>query len=163
MQLHIANTSTHFQTAANILNAATQWMIENDVPNWQLNQFDPIQMQQQTNATIYLALHDGVSVGTVQLQDVDALFWPEIASDDTIFVHKLAVLPEMTGQRIGYQLLDAVCAIGRARGLKWLRLDCRVDRPKLRQYYERYGFQFVDEVKVRPHNMSARYQISINA
>lgn len=163
IELISAETPTHFQIAATILNAAAQWMRDNNTPNWHVDQFDPVRMQQKTDATIYLALLAGTPVGTVQLQDIDSFFWPEILLGDTIYVHKLAMLPEFAGQRIGYHILDAVCAIGRQRELKWVRLDCREDRPKLRQYYENYGFQLVDIVNLKPTNLTARYQLKLDA
>ncbi len=164
IELISAETPAHFQTAANILRTASQWMIEHNVSNWNPDQFDPAKMQQQTLAKVYLALQAGAVVGTTQTQRTDPLVWPEILTNDTIFVHKLAVLPKMAGQRIAYKILDEVCAIGRQSGLKWLRLDCRADRPKLREYYKGYGLQFVDIFEIVERNLVyARFELKLAA
>jgi GNAT superfamily N-acetyltransferase len=90
----------------------------------------------------HLALLDDVVVGVFCLQLEDRVFWPEIAPGTSAFLHKVAVLPGQQGMGLAQQLLQHACTLARERGLRFLRLDCRSGRPKLRGVYERFGFRF---------------------
>jgi GNAT superfamily N-acetyltransferase len=50
----------------------------------------------------------------------------------------------------------------RAMGKEWLRLDCDASRPKLRQLYEGFGFQFHSFRQVGAYYV-ARYEYGVNS
>ena len=158
----VAVESLHdFEVAAAILRESAEWMIKNNIPNWRLDEFDPVEMQRDQSDHYYLAMRSGAAIGTLKVQHQDEMFWPEAVDNDSIFVHKLAVRRGSKGQNIGYEMLDRVREIGREQALTWLRLDCRGDRPKLRRYYEQYGLQLVDECWVKDQFFTARYQMRL--
>ena len=70
------------------------------------------------------------------LLESDSFFWPEIEDDSSLFLHKLAVLPELQGKGIGNKMLEWASGYTKRQGKSWLRLDCHGGRPKLRQIYE---------------------------
>jgi protein-tyrosine phosphatase len=88
---------------------------------------------------VFLAVMDGVALGTLSLIWSDPVFWGQ---DDgqAGYVHRLAVDAEHRGTGLGRRLLDwAQVQVGRAeRSL--LRLDCIAQNTRLRTWYETIGF-----------------------
>lgn len=63
----------------------------------------------------------------------------------TLLMDGIAVAPELRGQGIGTQLLQAVCEHARANGCADVRLDVLDSNPRARNLYEREGFVVVKE------------------
>ncbi|HEX2545939.1 MAG TPA: GNAT family N-acetyltransferase [Ramlibacter sp.] len=80
-------------------------------------------------------------VGVFRFQREDRVFWPEMEEGTSAYLHKLAVLPARQGHEAAQGLLACACDLARARGLRFLRLDCIGGRPSLRGVYERFGFR----------------------
>lgn len=104
-----------------------------------------------------LALSEGVIVGVVKVQSSDPRFWPDIAGDDSLFLHRLAVIPSFAGKGVSRVLIGCVIDEARRQGRRYVRLDCAADRPKLRAVYERAGFRHHSDVHVDGFHLS-RYQ-----
>lgn len=84
-------------------------------------------------------LHDEF-VGGLRLLRHDPVVWPEISTDDALYVYTLAVRRTFSGRGIGRELLAwAEKQVGEA-GRQYLRLDCVPDNAFLRRYYEDAGF-----------------------
>jgi GNAT superfamily N-acetyltransferase len=104
----------------------------------------------------WLAVHepDGENVGTLVVEWEDELFWAGYPADAG-YLHRLAVRRRGTG--IGAQLLQWAERHTAGAGKPWLRLDCVAWNGPLRGYYERAGYEHVDDVTVGPYTQ-ARYQ-----
>lgn len=63
----------------------------------------------------------------------------------TLLMDGIAVAPELRGQGIGTQLLQAVCEHARVGGYRDVRLDVLDNNPRARALYERSGFVAVKE------------------
>lgn len=63
----------------------------------------------------------------------------------TLLMDGIAVAPELRGQGIGTQLLQAVCEHAREGGYRDVRLDVLDSNPRARALYERRGFVAVRE------------------
>jgi GNAT superfamily N-acetyltransferase len=98
-------------------------------------------------------------IGLVFIQESDRLFWPEVKEGESLFFHKLAVLPEYQGAGLGYKILDAVLDEAGRRKKHWLRMDSD-NRPRLRKYYEDYGFAVIDYRQIDGFNV-VRYQMPV--
>jgi GNAT superfamily N-acetyltransferase len=61
------------------------------------------------------------------------------------------------GQGVSTALLTWAVEHARALGRRYVRLDCDHSRPKLRELYERFGFQFHSYRQVGPYYV-ARYE-----
>jgi GNAT superfamily N-acetyltransferase len=89
----------------------------------------------------HLGWDNSEAVGVFRLQSRDPLFWPEIPEGSSVYLHKLAVLPARHGDGLAHELLAHAVGLTRARGCRFLRLDCMGGRPKLRAVYETFGFR----------------------
>jgi GNAT superfamily N-acetyltransferase len=133
-----------------LLKEAALWLRKKKINAWQ-NWIDPApnfvaRIQQGfDNGEFFLAENNGKLIGCFRLQWQDPMFWgPQ--EPNAGYVHSFTVKRELTGQGIGYQLLDLIEAYCRLNGETILRLDCHADVPGIRKYYEKYGFQWVKDM-----------------
>ncbi|ACO45693.1 GNAT family N-acetyltransferase [Deinococcus deserti] len=90
-----------------------------------------------------VAWHGGQPVGCYVLLDQDPLFWPDDPEGEALYLHKLAVHPEVQGRRLAWTLLQRAAQQAADRRRAYLRLDTATHRPKLRAVYESIGFEHV--------------------
>jgi ribosomal protein S18 acetylase RimI-like enzyme len=106
--------------------------------------------------------NDAIATVTVQWSDRD--FWLDRGDDGTAgYVHGLAVRRAHAGLGWGEQLIDHAADRCRQRGRSLLRLDCMADNSQLRAYYERLGFELVEQRRVHDRFDSALYQRAVAA
>lgn len=108
----------------------------------------------------FLAWSGSDAVGTMRLTWTDPFYWPEGASGEALYLHRLAVRRSFAGGRVSSVLVLWAAAHARAHGVPFLRLDCEASRMALRRVYERFGFVLHSE---RPIGQSlvARYQLEL--
>jgi GNAT superfamily N-acetyltransferase len=75
-------------------------------------------------------------------------------------VHRLAIRRACAGQGISTALLEWAVDRARTLGKRYLRLDCDADRPRLRAFYERFGFRLHSYRQVGSYYVS-RYELQI--
>jgi len=95
-----------------------------------------------TDKTCWLAYINNEVVGTITVDSsADPEFWVE-ADDpaDAVYVHRMIVRREDSGQRIGKVLLALADQLARNAGRHWVRLDAWSTNEQLHKYYERMGF-----------------------
>ncbi len=96
----------------------------------------------------FFVLRDaGALIATLQLMESDPETWGPDAGD-ALYLHRLCVARAHAGSEIGRRLLDWAGAAARARGRRWLRLDCVASNARLRRYYTAAGFAERGEVDV---------------
>ena len=108
----------------------------------------------------YVAECDGDIAGALKFQLDDQLFWPDLATDDSAFIHRLAVRRNYAGQGVSTALLRWAVDHARSLGRKYLRLDCDAERARLRNLYERFGFRFHSFRQVGSYYV-ARYELDV--
>ena len=91
---------------------------------------------------VYLAWLTGSpeAVGLLRFEWHDPNLWPD-DPDGGGYVHSLLVRPGYHGRGVGAGMLRWAGEHVRARGRRYLRLDCVADNWTLRAYYERLGFR----------------------
>jgi GNAT superfamily N-acetyltransferase len=120
-----------------VLSESARWLKSRGIEQWP-DPFppDPVERSIARGETFLVRAADEVA-GTVTLRWSDPLFWgeqPPVAG----YVHALAVRREFAG--LGAEVLDWAGEQVREAGRSLLRLDCRSENARLRQYYERHGF-----------------------
>jgi GNAT superfamily N-acetyltransferase len=108
----------------------------------------------------FVAERDGEIAGAVRFQLEDQLFWPDLDTDDSAFVHRLAVRRPYAGQGVSAALVRWAADRARALGKQYLRLDCDEERSRLRAVYERLGFRLHSFRQVGSYYV-ARYELPL--
>lgn len=126
---------------AGVLSAAAKDLRERNLTLWSTAEVSKEAVEPHVNDGLYHVGLEGTKVvGVFRLQARDPSFWPEIPEGTSVYLHKLAVLPEGRGQGLAHMLLHQAVEITQSKGLRFLRLDCIGGRPKLRATYENFGF-----------------------
>jgi len=124
------------------------WLNEMGQPLWGANEVKWDTLSNNYHISdFYIAYADGIPSGCMALIDYDPFFWPNVKKGESLILHKLAVTKTARKTGVADALMDFFKEQGAERGVKTLRLDTHALRPKLRAFYERHGFVFV-EVKV---------------
>ena len=129
---------------SDILSDASRWVRCNGIDQWPERFPDQLIAGGIARGEVYLALDDGMAVGTLTLQWDDPRFWDE--GNDAGYVHRLALVSSHRGRGHGYELLDWAQSQIAAAGRRYLRLDCGAENTALRNYYEAAGFEHRGDV-----------------
>ena len=108
----------------------------------------------------HVAECDGEIAGVLKFQLDDQLFWPDLATSDSAFIHRLAVRRNFAGRGVSTALLGWAVDHARSLGRRYLRLDCDAERARLRDVYERFGFRFHSFRQVGSYYV-ARYELDL--
>ena len=157
MYLEQAKTTEDWQAASELLLDVMRDLNRQNLTLWAEDQLtlDGLKLSYK-NGELYLAKNQGVLEGVVFLQEEDPYFWPELTTQDSLFLHKLAIHPTNKGLNKGAKLIKVAEQEAIKRGLTWLRLDCD-DRKPLHKFYFENGFKLVD-IKRMNKFMVARYE-----
>lgn len=140
---------------------AARWVDALGVVMWEEGELERAAIEADVSAGMYfIADAGGVAAGMLRFQLEDRLFWPDLAGDDSAFVHRLVVRRPFKGQGISTALLSWAVGHARASGKRWLRLDCDAERAKLRRLYEDFGFGLHSYRQVTSYYV-ARYELAV--
>ena len=145
-----------------ILTGAAEWVEQLDgTTMWVEHELAEDRIAAEVDAGLfYVAECDGDIVGALKFQLDDQLFWPDLATDDSAFIHRLAVRRTYAGQGVSAALLRWAVDHARSLGRQYLRLDCDAERARLRDLYERFGFRFHSFRQVGSYYV-ARYELDL--
>jgi ribosomal protein S18 acetylase RimI-like enzyme len=91
---------------------------------------------------------DGAVVCIFATTFSDADIWREKNNQPAIYIHRIVTNPQFRGGNFVNDIIVWAKAFGRENDKQYLRIDTWGDNPRLVNYYERCGFQFVDTLKV---------------
>ena len=141
-----------------MLEEAARWVDALGVVMWDEEELAPGRVARETAAgQFFVAEINGDPAGAVRFQLEDQLFWPDLDGDDSAFIHRLVVRRRYKGLGVSTALMAWAVSHARAMGKSYLRLDTDASRPKLRELYEGFGFEFHSFRQVGPYYV-ARYQ-----
>ena len=128
---------------------------------WEEGELDPQHVAAEVAAgQFFIADVGGEPAGAIRFQLVDRLFWPDLESDDSAFVHRLVVRRRFKGQGVSNALLQWAVDHARSLGKAYLRLDTDSTRPKLMALYEAFGFRLHSFRQVGAYYV-ARYELPL--
>ena len=138
-------TETDIPAIESILLDTVSWLGEMGQPLWRANEvtWDALSKNHKIG-DFHIAYANGNPAGCMALIDHDPFFWPDIKRGESLFIHKLAVKKAARKSGVADALMDFFKKQGTERGVKTIRLDTDALRPKLRAFYERHGFVFVE-------------------
>lgn len=155
-------TTADAAAVSDILIGAARWLEESGMPQWKGDELLPQHTLADIEAGTFVVAEnlDGVIAGVMKFQLEDRLFWPDLPEGEAAFVHRLAVAREFAGSGVSTAMLG--WAVERTRSLRrsFLRLDCEASRPRLRAFYEHFGFQYHSDREVGPYFVS-RYEFVV--
>ena len=131
-----------FLVIEEILLDAVIWMKKNKLQNqWYENsiKWDSLSKDYKID-DFYIDYQNGVPAGCMAITDLDAKYWPEIPQGKSLYIHKLAVKRVAAGKGISKELINFAKNLSLKNGINSLRLDCNLQRDKLRMLYENEGF-----------------------
>lgn len=144
-----------------VLQEAASWLIERGEALWKTDEINSDGLAAAVaDGLFYVAEHNDEVAGVMKFQLEDPLFWPDLPSGESAFVHRLAVRRRFAGGMVSTALLDFALERARSLGRSYLRLDTDASRPKLRAIYERFGFRHHSDRQVGPYFV-ARYEIAL--
>jgi|SRR5688572_25486564 len=145
-----------------MLHEAAQWVDALGVIMWEEGELDSGRIAREVAAEqFFIADASGVPAGAIRFQLADFLFWPDLAQDDSAFVHRLVVRRAFKGQGVSVALLQWSAARAQSLGKRFLRLDCDAQRTKLRALYEQCGFELHSYRQVGAYYV-ARYVLPLD-
>ena len=153
--------SQEAELVAEILTEAAQWLQRAGMRMWREDELSSVRISADVaGGFFFIARRLGEPAGTVKFQLEDPDFWPDVQRPDAAYVHRLAVRRRHAGTGVSTALL--VWAVERARNLgrNRLRLDCEASRPRLRSFYESFGFVHHINRPVGPYFVS-RYEYDV--
>ena len=128
-----------------LLTTLARWMKDHQINQWSflLEGEDGELKEWIANGQTYIVEKEGQFIATFTLLteagEWDRHLWGEDLPINTAYLHRLAITPAYMNQGIGNRIIDWVQTLD----LDWLRLDCVADNPKLNQFYQGNGFQFM--------------------
>ena len=158
MELVKATVEEHWKLASDFLIETVERCNRNNVPLWTYEQVSIASLKQQYCLEgLYLLKYDNVFVGCVFISFDSDVFWQDRDTTGSLFFHKLAISSQYNAKGLGEKTLAAIVTLAKSNHCVWLRCDCHGARPRLRAFYEQFGFQLVDR-KERLGFDVARYQ-----
>lgn len=160
--LHIRQTtSADAAIVSAILQEAADWLVKKEMPMWRADELSPERIAADVAGGFFqIAEKNGEPAGVIKFQLEDPLFWPDVPPEESAFVHRLAVKRKFAGGIVSSVLLRWAANETRCLGRPFLRLDCEVSRPRLRAFYECFGFRHHSDRIVGPYFV-ARYEYDV--
>jgi GNAT superfamily N-acetyltransferase len=131
---------------SSVLHEAAKWLEQRGMALWLDSELAPDRIREEVEAGLFhVAEADGIIGGVIMFQLEDPEFWPDAVPGEAAYLHRLAVSRRFAGGQLSSLLLDWSRKKTRRLGRKYLRMDTETTRLKLREMYERYGFQYHSE------------------
>jgi len=138
----------HASDAVSILREAAAWALSRGIVVWRTEELCEQDFREAALlGELVMGFNDGQAAATMLLQSSDTIYWPEIAPNTSLFLHKIAVRRTYAGRGWLGRLVEFADQNARRRDISWLRLDTLHGTP-LRYLYEQHGFSVVDEPPV---------------
>lgn len=162
MELVKASKKEHWEIASTLLTQTVARCNKNGVPLWTYEQVNISSLEKSYSfESLYLLQHEHEFVGCVFISfDYDD-FWKDVSTQGSLFFHKLAIGDSHNSKGLGTLALAEILSLGKHLGCTCLRCDCHGDRVRLRNFYEQFGFEFIDRQEMFGFDV-ARYQMPIN-
>jgi GNAT superfamily N-acetyltransferase len=162
MNVHVRQAQTDdIEAVCAVLHEAAAWLTERGQPLWKADELTRAQITADIEGgSFYIAECEGEVAGVLKFQLEDRAFWPDIPEGESAFIHRFAVRRRFAGGTVSNAMLAWAAQRTRELGRRYLRLDCEAERPKLRAFYERFGFQHHSDRVIEPYFVS-RYEYDV--
>ncbi len=139
------------QKVVKFLKQIAQWMFDNDINQWRylLSGGDDEEiLEAVNNKETYIVLQDDELIATFTISANQSEWaqhiFGEDAGQDSLYLHRLAISPELIGSGMGGELLGWIFK-NIPEDKSFLKLDCVADNRKLNRFYRGHGFEYIGE------------------
>ena len=130
--------------ADRLIREAADWLIAAGMPLWGPEETSYGELLSVTRCgELVMGRVDREAAACMYLHHEDRLFWPQSSPGEAFYVHRLAVARKFAKQGYAHDMLLWALDETRAKGRKFLRLDCE-PRAKLLALYRDAGFSRID-------------------
>jgi ribosomal protein S18 acetylase RimI-like enzyme len=81
------------------------------------------------------------------IQYSDTFIWQDKDQNDAIYLHRIVTNPNFKGQRLFEKVLNWAFLFAKQNNRKYLRMDTWADNQQLIDYYQSFGFRFIENYK----------------
>jgi hypothetical protein len=149
------------EDASSVMIDAALRLIDQGQGLWMPDELSPEHIQPFIEAgQLYLIKKAGITIGTVIFQLSDDVYWPDMTTEDSAYIHKLVLKQGVSGYGIGRKVITWARDKTLLCGKKYLRLDCESHRSRLCAYYESAGF-ILHSYRQVGRQYLARYEMKI--
>ena len=104
------------------------------------------------NSHIYVVKTNNLIIGTFSLKNPD-MKWLSDAKPNSLYLYRIAILPEYQGKNIGLMILYYVFEISKNIN-KTIYLDCWAGNEKLKSFYSNAGFKYHGDLSEEDYKIS---------
>jgi len=147
-------TPADAQAVEGLLDAAATWHQESGIDQWSPGRFGEEVREVAVAGDLYVARHDAGIVGCFMLEAACPpwlepwLVERDRSPSEAMYLGRLAVARELSGQGVGIELLDEARELAATAGSSFLRLNCPAENERLRRYYLDAGFEDIGEAEL---------------
>lgn len=95
------------------------------------------------------------------LQWADRVYWPEAKEYEAAYIHKLCVRRKYAHMNMVQKVVECVKNECRKKGVKYIRLDTKLDEKVVRQIYLNAGFKIVKILDYENGRSMALYEMEV--
>lgn len=142
------------QVVEDLLDAAATWHQASGIDQWSPGRFREEVREVAAAGDLCVARHDAEVVGCFMLEAVcPPWLEPWLAErgrlpSEAMYLGRLAVARELSGQGVGIELLAEARELASAAGFAFLRLNCPAENERLRRYYVEAGFEDIGDAEL---------------
>ena len=162
----MSNVTIHFNevsTAISVMKEVASWGREQGYRVW------PDAWLTAEELITADALPENFCIGTVDgqiacafiLQWADADYWPNAPKYEAAYLHKFCVRREFAHRGMTASTVEAIKRLCRDRGIKYIRLDTRLDEKTVRKIYLEAGFKIVNIIDYDNGHSMALYELEV--
>ena len=144
--------STQLEEILALTRACAAKMIKAGIFQWNEHYPSQTAFQQDIDRDeLYVIKQSGKILGTIVISDLkDEVYqpvtWLTPADVKSIYIHRLAVHPDVQGQGIAQQLMDFAEDFAHKNGYVSVRLDTFSQNPRNNRFYQKRGYTKLEEI-----------------
>lgn len=141
---HITQTTVaELETILQLFKQAMEQQGKNGYRVW--DEIDTGALRKDIEQGLQFKITTGIDILCLfSIQRSDPLIWRDRDRNDAIYLHRIVVNPNFKGQKQFKSVLDWSTQYARDHNLKFIRMDTWASNQKLINYYESFGFKFIE-------------------
>lgn len=136
-----------------VISECSKWLADQGLNHWSKYYTPELVQKMIKHKEVYLAEDGNACVGTITFDRRPPKYYEEEHYDQMFseptapagYIVAVGVQPGLQGKGVAGRMLQFTEDLAKQQGLKWLRIDCRIEVPGLVDFYKKRGFIAVHE------------------